>query len=395
VINTSSRIGRFAIINTGASVDHDNLIKDGVHISPGCHLAGNVISREDAFIVITPRCQIGTRAAIGAGAAVISDIAPDVLGSRMSCGYQEVSHLITYTYNLAGLLDCNPGMNKRLVADAGSMALGLPWRRARGKAMAAGKGWSESVVEVAGAKLHLARGGSGPPVLVLHHDIGSPDQLPFYDALASRFDVLVPHHPGYGRSERPEWLRNVRDLAVIHQWLLADLEVERPSLIGLGFGGWIAAEMATMAPREFHRLILVGAMGVKPPEGDIFDQAIVSYIDYARAGFHDQDAFARVYGEVSTDQLVEWDLCREMSFRIAWKPYMYNQSLPHLLGGVRAPALVVWGDDDKIVPRSAGEQYAALLPNARFELVRACGHCVEMEQPDRLAGLVREFVEEN
>jgi sugar O-acyltransferase (sialic acid O-acetyltransferase NeuD family) len=94
VINTSSRIGRFAIINTGATVDHDNLIKDGVHISPGCHLAGNVISREDAFIVITPRCQIGTRAAIGAGAAVISDIAPDVLGSRMSCGYQEVSHLI-------------------------------------------------------------------------------------------------------------------------------------------------------------------------------------------------------------------------------------------------------------------------------------------------------------
>ena len=80
-----------------------------------------------------------------------------------------------------------------------------------------------------------------------------------------------------------------RDIAVIYQWLLADLGVERASLVGLGFGGWIAAEMAAMAPRDFHRLVLVGAMGVKPPEGDIFDQAIVSYIDYARAGFHDQD----------------------------------------------------------------------------------------------------------
>jgi len=256
-------------------------------------------------------------------------------------------------------------------------------------------GWSETVVEVAGAKMHLARAGGGRPVLVLHHDIGTPDRLPFYDELAGRFDVLVPHHPGYGKSERPQWLRNVRDVAVMYQWLLSDLGVERASLVGLGFGGWIAAEMAAMAPRDLHRLVLVGAMGLKPPEGDIFDQAIVSYLDYARAGFHDQEAFTRIYGEVSTDQLVEWDLCREMSFRIAWKPYMYNQSLPNLLGGVRAPALVVWGDDDKIVPRSAGQHYARLLPDARFEVVRSSGHCVEMEQPDPLTRLVRAFIEEN
>jgi pimeloyl-ACP methyl ester carboxylesterase len=74
---------------------------------------------------------------------------------------------------------------------------------------------------------------------------------------------------------------------------------------------------------------------------------------------------------------------------------MYSQTLPHLLGGVRAPALVVWGDDDKIVPRSAGEHYAALLPQARFEIVGAAGHCVEMEQPDRLARLASAFIEEN
>ena len=257
------------------------------------------------------------------------------------------------------------------------------------------RSWSEAAVEIAGIKLHLARAGSGRPVLVLHHDIGSPDRLDFYDDLAGRFEVLIPHHPGYGKSERPQWLRSVRDVAVIHQWLLSDLGVERASLIGLGFGGWIAAEMATMAPRDFHRLVLVGAMGVKPPEGDILDQAVVSYLDYARAGFHDQEAFAHVYGDVSTDQLVDWDICREMSFRIAWKPYMYNQSLPHLLGGVRAPALVVWGDHDKVVPRSAGQRYAELLPRARLEIVRAAGHCVEMEQPDRLAALVCPFIDQN
>ncbi len=153
--------------------------------------------------------------------------------------------------------------------------------------------------------------------------------------------------------------------------------------------------MAALAPRDFHRLVLVGAMGVKPPEGDIKDQAIVSYLDYAKAGFHDPAAFARVYGDVSTDQLVEWDLCREMCFRIAWKPYMYTPSLPHLLGGVRAPALIVWGDDDRIVPRSAGELYAASLRQARLAIVPKSGHFVDMEQPDALARLVTGFIDEN
>jgi pimeloyl-ACP methyl ester carboxylesterase len=261
--------------------------------------------------------------------------------------------------------------------------------------MASGIDWNNSEIEIAGTRMHVARAGSGRPVLVLHHDIGSPERLDFYDALASRFEVLVPHHPGYGKSERPQWLRSVRDVAVMYQWLLSDLGIDRPSLVGLGFGGWIAAEMATMAHDRLHRLALVGAMGLKPPEGDILDQAIVSYLDYARAGFHDQQAFARIYGDVSTDQLVDWDICREMCFRIAWKPYMYSQTLAHLLGGVKAPALVVWGDDDKIVPQSTGELYAAALPNARFEIVRACGHCAEMEQPDVLARLIGSFIAEN
>src|SRR5207247_9612038 len=135
--------------------------------------------------------------------------------------------------------------------------------------------------------------------------------------------------------------------------------------------------------------------GLKPRQGDIFDQAIVSYLDYARAGFHDQQAFARIYGDVTTDQLVEWDLCREMCFRIAWKPYMYSQTLPRLLGGVRAPALVVWGEHDKIVPKSAAERYVKSLREARLEIVRGAGHCVDMEQPDALARLITPSIDQH
>jgi pimeloyl-ACP methyl ester carboxylesterase len=254
--------------------------------------------------------------------------------------------------------------------------------------------WAESQIDCAGKTLHIARAGRGRPVLVLHHETGTLDRLPFYDALAANYDVLVPNHPGYGKSERPDWMRSTRDIAVIYRGLLSDLKLRDAALVGLGFGGWIAAEMASMAPADVSRLVLVGAMGVKPPEGDILDLAVTGYIDYARAGFHDQKAFDRVYGaEPSTDQLEIWDICREMSFRIAWKPYMYSQTLPHLLGAVRVPALVVWGDDDKVVPLSAGERYVQALPSARLEIVKACGHCVDMEQPEALAKLVTNFMD--
>ena len=129
-------------------------------------------------------------------------------------------------------------------------------------------------------------------------------------------------------------------------------------------------------------------MGIKPPQGDILDQAVISYIDYPQAGFHDEAAFRRVYGDVSTDQLEAWDVAREMCFRVAWKPYMYNPALPHLLGGVRSRSMIVWGDDDRIVPISTAEAYAAALPGARREIIAACGHFVEMEKPTELARLV-------
>ena len=257
----------------------------------------------------------------------------------------------------------------------------------------AGTDWTDSAMEAAGIKLHVARGGRGRPVMVLHHETGTLDRLPFYDALAKDYDVLVPHHPGYSRSQRPDWMRSVRDIAVLYRGLLSDLELDKVALVGLGFGGWIAAEMATMAPADLSHLVLAGAMGIKPPEGDILDLAITGYIDYARAGFHDQKAFDRVYGaEPSTDQLEMWDICREMSFRIAWKPYMYSQTLPHLLGAVRVPSLVVWGDDDKVVPLSAGKRYVETLPQAKLHVVESCGHCIDMEKPEVLAKLVTEFI---
>jgi pimeloyl-ACP methyl ester carboxylesterase len=255
--------------------------------------------------------------------------------------------------------------------------------------------WISETVPVAGAEVQVARAGEGPPLLVLPHDIGWPERREFCDALARRCRVIAPSHPGYDGSARPDWMRGVRDVAIVYQALLAALAPApgTVSVVGLGFGGWIAAEMATMAPRALHRLVLVGAMGLRPERGAIADQALLSYIDYVRLGFADPAAFDRVFGaEPPTSRLEQWDLNREMTFRIAWKPYMYNPTLPHLLGAVATPALVVWGREDRIVPLECGERYAKVLPDARLSLVEGAGHFVEMERPRELAELVTAFL---
>ena len=252
--------------------------------------------------------------------------------------------------------------------------------------------WSTEDIRAAGSTLRLRRGGVGDPMLVLPHDIGTLDRLPFYDALARRFTVYVPSHPGYDGSERPAWMRSVRDVAVVYQSVIAEVNLANPSLVGLGFGGWIAAEMATMSPQAFRRLVLVGAMGVKPVKGEILDQALVSYIDYVRAGFEEQGVFDRLFGaDPTTERLEQWDLNREMTFRIAWKPYMYNPTLPRLLAGVKSPALIVWGAGDKIVPLECGEAYARALSRSRLAVVPRSGHFVDMERPEALAKLILEF----
>ena len=253
--------------------------------------------------------------------------------------------------------------------------------------------WTESFVEVAGGKVHLRKGGAGEPLLILHRDIGNPGWLPFYEQMAQRFTVYVPSHPGFDKSERPEWMRNVRDMAAVYAWLLKDLKLDSLYAIGLGFGGWIAAELATMNHRQFKKLVLVSAMGIQPTRGEILDQFVLYTTDYIKAGFADPSKMDQLYGaEPEVDQLVTWETNREMTTRIAWKPYMFNQALPVLLRAVDTPTLIVWGKEDKIAPVNCGERYMQALPHAQFVVLNQCSHFVEIEKADELAKLVNEFI---
>jgi len=147
-----------------------------------------------------------------------------------------------------------------------------------------------------------------------------------------------------------------------------------------------------MCHHGFPHLVLVNPMGFQPQQGEILDQFLINTIDYVRSGFENQDKYVELYtAEPPLDQLEQWEINREMTSRIAYKPYMYDQTLPQLIGAVNAPTLIVWGRQNRIAPGICGEQYREAIPRARLETISGAGHFLEVEKPAELARLVREF----
>lgn len=144
---------------------------------------------------------------------------------------------------------------------------------------------------------------------------------------------------------------------------------------------------------RLSHLVLVNAMGLKPLSGEIRDQFLEAHADYVRGCFADAGSFRGLYGEdPSTEQLIAWDANREMTARTAWKPFLYSQTLRHLLGSVRTPSLVVRGSADAVLPADVSEQFASALVNAELRELAGAGHCAESDRSEALAELVLGFV---
>jgi pimeloyl-ACP methyl ester carboxylesterase len=253
------------------------------------------------------------------------------------------------------------------------------------------------LIDIAGITVELRRGGSGTPVLVIHGELGVPGWLESFAQLAEHHDVIVPSLPGYGRSTRPDWIMGVHDLAAWVTWFARDIDLRTPvNVIGCSLGGWVAAEIATVAPQFFNKMVLVGAMGIKPEQGEIFDYFLESGLTGLRRAFHrpeQSSAFMRYWGKEWTPE--ETDLVeqhREMTCRIAWKPYMHSLTLRHLLPGVSTPTLLLWGGEDAITPINSGEIYQRAIPRSRLVVIENCGHMPEMEKPTEFAGLIENFL---
>jgi len=247
--------------------------------------------------------------------------------------------------------------------------------------------------QVRDISVRLFRDGKGEKLLFLHGETGLPGWIPFFEALASRFDVLVPEHPGFGLSDNPPWIRNVADLALYYLDLIEALGAEKVHVVGHSLGGWTAAEMATRNCTQFNSLSLISPAGVRVkglPAGDNF---IWSPEETARNLFHDQTLADQRLARTPSEAEVYLQLTnRFAAAKFGWDPRWYSPALERWLHRIKVPTLVIWGRDDKFLPSAYGKVWSERVPGARLDIIAECGHLPHVEKADVTAEKILGFL---
>jgi pimeloyl-ACP methyl ester carboxylesterase len=256
--------------------------------------------------------------------------------------------------------------------------------------------WGEETIHVGGIDLVLVRGGSGPPVLMLHDELGYPGWMQWNEALALEREILIPLQPGFGKTPRLEWLRSYRDLAGFYTRMLREIGLTPIDVIGFSAGGFVAAEMAAADPKMFQHMLLVAPLGLKPTTGEIFDFLAVTIRSHLLATVANPEIpeFGQIYGgEMTPEQFERFEDARTETARLGWEPFMYNPSLGYLLEGVQGlPTLLVWGQEDSVVPRGCIAAYQKAIPTAQVAEIPGVGHRPEIENGAEFVRLVKTFL---
>lgn len=250
-------------------------------------------------------------------------------------------------------------------------------------------------ITVRDVRIRTHRGGQGEPMVFLHGANGASAWLPFFDSLSRHYDLIVPEHPGFGASDDPKWIRTVPDIAMFYLDLLDQTGLAGVHLVGHSLGGWIAAEIAVRNASRLKSLTLIAPAGIRikgMPPGDNF---IWSPEEQVRNLFHDGALGERLLGAPATEEDADALLRnRFAAAKYGWQPRWLNPDLEKWLHRIKVPALVAWGDADRLLPPAYAELWRQRLADARVALVEDAGHLPHVEKPDRVFGHLRQFLDE-
>lgn len=234
-------------------------------------------------------------------------------------------------------------------------------------------------VNVGSAAIAYQVAGAGPPVVLVHGLAGSSRRWARnITHLAQSFRVYAVDLIGFGES-RGRCPFNL-DEAASHLAIWMDsLGIARASIIGHSMGGFIGASFAADFPEQVERLTLVGAVAVPlnrrypwPTLGPVrglldqtFDSLSLLIADACKAG-----------------PVTIWKAARELG----------HANITAKLSSIRAPALVIWGEHDAIIPLQSGKQITGILPNAELVVIKDAGHNVMWERPEAFNQAVIDFL---
>lgn len=247
-------------------------------------------------------------------------------------------------------------------------------------------------------RMRVVSEGAGPPLVFLHGPWGLTWDR-FLETLARSFGVHAPEHPGTtpGAPDDIYHLDGLWDLVLCYDELLTALKLDEVALVGHSFGGMVACELAAAVPRRVRRLVLIDPLGFWRDTEPVANWMMLDPAHLPGVIFRDPtaDSAKRMFGPSEPPDAAAAARVRLMWAMGATGKFIWplpDKGLKKRIHRVSAPTLLVWGKEDRLVPPVYADEFTRRLGDARVQTVDGAGHAPQVEQPEKVARMVAEFV---
>jgi pimeloyl-ACP methyl ester carboxylesterase len=262
-------------------------------------------------------------------------------------------------------------------------------------------------LSVEGTRIRYIDEGRGIPVVLLH-GLGASMyawRKNIAPIAAAGFRVIAFDNRGFGFSDEPSTGYDNASYARLTVALLDSLHVAEAVLVGHSMGGAIAAQVAIDYPPRVRGLVLIGAAGLGAREPLLFRVARWPVVGPGVLGLRGRGLTARLLkstyadpGKVTEADVDQYDapVAQEgygRALRAVLREFRFD-GLAGQLDRIAAPTLVLWGEQDRLVPLTLGRALAAGIPRSAFLSVPHAGHSVQEEAPDEVNRLLLKFLKE-
>jgi pimeloyl-ACP methyl ester carboxylesterase len=255
-----------------------------------------------------------------------------------------------------------------------------------------------TTIQLDGEASTVLEKGSGEPVVYLAGLRGLPRWLPFLDRLADTRRVVVLNLPGFPGGA-PTVFRTLDDHL---DWLAATLDLfdaaglRGVDVVASSVGGMLAADVAALSPGYVRRLVLIAPFGLydtEDPGPDYFAELEDRQPALLVADPHKlAEVTAPPDGVDPLDTKIDAMRALEAAARLTW-PFG-DRHIKRRLHRVTQPTLVVWGDQDRILPPSYAQRWASGIgARAEVVLVPGAGHECVIDEPEVSAKHVLSFLD--
>lgn len=249
-----------------------------------------------------------------------------------------------------------------------------------------------TTVEINGFSSRVWTAGSGPKLGFLAGFGGLPKWVPFLDALARERTVIVPSLPGLPGGERGHTVLDSHlDWVLAVRQLLHGAGLDGADLAGSSVGASLAAEMAALWPQSVRRLALIAPFGLfddGDPPTDPWAQRAPDLPGLMCADPAIWEALKTPpEGHNDPEWPIEQTRASEAAARIFWP--LGNTRLEKRLPLIEAPTLLLWGEQDRIMPPSYAAKFsAAIKGRTEVKTIAAAGHLAELDKPEETAAAI-------